>query len=465
MVQHLINRVRKEQTLLEAQRLQDELVSWLCKRRKDDKEQQYSSQLAAIESVINGAIEYLRPDFDALDPSEAPGQFYERCRLLDLRIVWLRRVWDFFKEKFDQRDDKHMGPLLRAADEVVWSCYRQVFTANDALKQGPAPLPFIESHYSPEAFPAELVPGSLRDGTIGADFLRTYLNRLPIPVVRLPPACVVGPWWLIYVGHEIGHHIQYDLDLVAWFRERVEDCIIELDGTSDDAEHWGRWSQEIFADIFSVLAMGQWAVAAMTELELSQPNTMLRRRSHYPSPAVRLQLLANTAGKLGLDGRTRVQAYGLDLPSLVATDEEASKDAAFVSAVIEVALGPLPDLPYTLPDLVMFRREEFLADGPVEDWSRAFLQEQDRYIEHDLRTARLVTSATLGAWAEIAQLPTEQDRARLRQALAKRALEVIVQSREEGTRAAKPVSEVANLGADLASLLRQVDRTQLEIEE
>jgi hypothetical protein len=33
------------------------------------------------------------------------------------RRLW--RVWEFFREKFDQRDDAEPGPLLRVADEVV----------------------------------------------------------------------------------------------------------------------------------------------------------------------------------------------------------------------------------------------------------------------------------------------------------------------------------------------------------
>ena len=464
MPAHPINLARKEETLREAERLRTELLTWLCERCKKDEKQQYRTQLKSIRTLIDGALTDLQPDLNALDSTKEPGLFYADCRLLDLRILWLRRIWYFFKEKFDQRDDTLMGPLLRAADEVVWSCYHQIFEANTSLKQGPAPLPFIEAQYSPEAFPVELVPASLKDSTIGAPFLRMYLNQLPMPVVRLPPICVVAPWWLVYVGHEIGHHIHYGLNLVGWFRETVEQRIAQLGGSQEDAERWGDWSQEIFADIFSVLIMGPWAVTAMVAFELSNPQAMLKRRSRYPSPVVRLKLLAATADRLGVDGSARLQAYALDLAALEQASSEVSSDAAWVAPIIEIALGPLPNLSKSLPGLLLFRAEEYLAGGPVAEWSTAFLEQKDHIFYNNLREARLMTSATLHAWSEIVLRP-EQERTTLYTTLTKRAMDVIVKCREEGMRAAATVSEVELLGTDLARLLRQADPIQLEGEE
>jgi hypothetical protein len=36
-------------------------------------------------------------------------------------------VWDYFREKLDQRDDANLKPTLEAADEVLWSCYHPYF--------------------------------------------------------------------------------------------------------------------------------------------------------------------------------------------------------------------------------------------------------------------------------------------------------------------------------------------------
>jgi hypothetical protein len=61
------------------------------------------------------------------------------------------------------------------------------------INRGPAPLPFLESRYSPEAYPAELVPPDLKS-EVEVTFLGEYLNRMPVPVVRLPPTCLKAPW-------------------------------------------------------------------------------------------------------------------------------------------------------------------------------------------------------------------------------------------------------------------------------
>jgi hypothetical protein len=468
MAEKIINRIRKERTQIELGRLQAELRAWLTHRRNKDIRGQYKTQLNAIESLLDGAVEGLRMALDEMDLDQSPGEVYEACRLFDLRIIWLRRVWQFFKEKFDQRDDSRMGPSLQAADEVVWSCYRQVFAQAElwapGLQQGPAPLPFIESRYSPEAFPLELVPHDLKSD-VDVGFLRDHLNQLPIPVVRLPPSCVSGPWWLVYVGHEVGHHIQYDIldnmELVQRFREMVEAIVDRQGYSSQDAERWGRWSREIFADVFSVLMMGPWAVLAMVEFELTEPEAMLRRRPLYPAPVTRLMLLAHTANQLGLNGTAALR--GLEPTTLAAGNVEATRDLELVPHVVAAALGALPGLQASLQELCAFRPAEFQPGGTIEEWSRALRGLENRPVEQTLRAARLVTSATLAAWSEIAALTNDAERTAQWEALANHAVTVITQSREVGTRGEyAPSGEVPDLGTELAQRLLAADRQQLE---
>ena len=186
-------------------------------------------------------MDQLAAGLGSLDLALSEGAIYEACRTCDLRLLWLRRVWDFFREKFDQRDGD-LADTLRAADEIVWSCYRQVF---DRAKQiapqltaGPAPLPFIEPRYSPSTFPADLVPAGLQS-EIDKPFLREHLNRLPVPVVRLQPACVSGPWWLVYAAHEVGHNVHYDLlpeqAMVGQYQELVGNAVRTDGGDAADA--------------------------------------------------------------------------------------------------------------------------------------------------------------------------------------------------------------------------------------
>ena len=51
----------------------------------------------------------------------------------------------------------------------------------------------------------------LRNRVVSAPFMQTFLAGLPIPTVGLSEGCGQAPWWLIYIGHEVGHHLQHDL--------------------------------------------------------------------------------------------------------------------------------------------------------------------------------------------------------------------------------------------------------------
>ena len=214
-----------------------------------------------------------------------PLSLYEACRTYDLRAVWIERVLEFFRSKLDQRDGGDYRELLMAADQVVWSCYRPPIERSgiDAAEQGArisvVPLPFVESRYALEAFPA-------------TTFHRTW-PRTPGVVSETWNGCRWG--WsasrrgvparagcLVLVAHEVGHTLQDELapDLTDEFAVRDRLC----GGRRWDANWWRRWSREIFADVVSVLLAGPWALRALIELEKRAPQQMLPPR---PLPAGR----------------------------------------------------------------------------------------------------------------------------------------------------------------------------------
>lgn len=463
----IANRVRKEQTEGEFLRLKRESMFWWDARDAADTLKQYRTQLNAIKRLLEGAVNYLQQQLDALDLNMTTGDFYEECRLFDLRVIWLRKVWQFYKDKFDQRDDDNLRLILKAADEVVWSCYREVVNraASNAVefKQGPAPLPFIEDSYSPESFPSELVPYDLKPSETG--FLQNLISRLPIPLVSLPQSCVNAPWWLVYVGHEIGHHVQYSFideqQFIKLFQTQVKDAVTNNGGVGDDADKWGRWSKEIFADIFSIMMMGQWAVWAMVDFELKKPNEMLVRRPQYPSPIVRLALLAHAADRLGLDGTGALR--GLSPEQMAAGNEQAERDLSLVPHVVKSALSQLPEQNVTLARLAAFSAEDFLWDGDVKKWAEVLRRPRPiDAAEPSLRSPRLIASATLAAWANIVDSDDNQ-RKTLSSQLAKDSIDLIVQSREPGSREVAIEEKPVDLGEDLGKLLFQAGRNELEL--
>lgn len=283
------------ETDAEWRRLKHELQAWRDHRVRADTLGQHRSQLGAAFTLVDRVLDELRvPLATQTDVGVAAA---EQCRVHDRRLAWVRRLWDFFRERFDQRDDPTLAPLLRGADEVVWSCHREPLSALDAAGAsvaGPPPLPYVEPGLTPEIFPHGLVPGALRRD-IDAPFLRRALDQLPFAVVRVPATCVTAPWWLVHLGHEVGHVI--DAQLLGYpARAAIIDGLgLEAPAASD----WTQWSGETFADLYGVLMHGPWAIWALAAADLHAEAAMTARRDSYPPPAVRLLVMTHACRALG----------------------------------------------------------------------------------------------------------------------------------------------------------------------
>jgi hypothetical protein len=256
-------------------------------------------------------------------------------------------------------------------------------------------LPFIEAHYAPEAFPTELVPPGLKDEREATTFLKEHLNRMPAPVVRMTPSCVAAPWLVTLLAHEVGHHLQFDLlperRLVAKFRKLLESAVSKETGSADEARKWGAWSSEIFADVFSVIAMGPWAVWAMAELEFKSAKYLNEERDAYPSPAMRLALLAEACDRV-----TGTGSGSSALRNLFQVEASTTR-----RAVLDSALGVLPGLGTTLAGFCAADLPAFAWD--VAQW-QSFLEKKDeRDPEPKIENAPVLTAAALATY--ILQLP------------------------------------------------------------
>ncbi len=478
-------RQRVKESERELERLEDDLRIWLAHRRKDDQKKQYKTQLDMIEARICGAIAIVKEDLTSVKSDRKVAEVYEECRLHDRRIFWIRWVWHFFQERFDQRDDRVLSLILKAADEVVWSCYHMVMDGPvkdfiPGLKEV-APLPFIESRYSPAAFPIGTLPSNLAGlkGEIDADFQRASLNTIPIPLLSLPPSCVGSPWWLVYIGHEIGHHIQSDLQLVETFSDMVVAAVKAKTDDPDSHGRWRTWSGEIFADFISVLTMGQFAVGAMAELELTQDEKMYIPKGRYPAPLVRLNLLAKAAKELT---QTSVDPLLPDLPEPPNDDSEATKrlkaDMELIDSVVDYFLGEnaksltVGSGSITFKDLCGFRAEEFTPNGAVQTIVDLLQEESPPTIDDpdeppggkSLRKPRLTATATRSAWTLVlggTRDAVAQDNKRRK--LAAYATQLISVSGEETTRAENEAEESdLDKGDQLGMLLLTARPEQLE---
>lgn len=474
----LLNEVRRERSAGELEQLNQSICDWIQAQRAADVDEhdqymgRHKTQLEAIESVLLDALTCMANSIgpESLRVKSEVGLFFDRCRDVDMATLWLQRVWEFFKEKFDQRkDDQRKDQLLKAADEVVWSCYRQVLSHPNVIqagiKPGPTPLPYIEAWYSPAARHSDKpLRGDLELKVPGMDEeLASFLAGLPIPLLRLPPWCVDAPWWLVYIAHEIGHLVQHDLKLVGYFRQGMEAVASNNGLSKDEQERWGRWGKEIFADVFSVMLMGPWALWGIVEVEWTALPRMSRRRPTYPAPLVRLALMSHLSEQLKLGSRRALR--GLDPTGLAGDNPKMKRDLSVVNDAVAFALKPLPKKLGTLKELCGFEKSVFAPEEKVERWAAELRSDRNLAPHRSLGTARLVMSGAVQAWADVIELAPPERRA-TREALADRTKMALIRSAAPGTRAnLQPSGKRPGDGRKLADLLLQAGRQRLEPEE
>jgi hypothetical protein len=487
----LLKSVRREQSARNLEWIQQAIKSWLTERYNGDTDNfnnyagRHKTQLEAVDSLLNGSLNMVRKSLTDLDQDDtmALGVFYDRCRRIDLAGTWLHQIWEYLRVKFDQRDHERLGPVVKAADEVVWGCYDQVFrwveSRNPNLNRHAPPLSYIENDYSPVSWEADRLlptllrfPAGLRAGDdVRLAALDAYLQRLPIPTVQLPSWCVDAPWWLVFVAHEVGHHVQHDLDLEDLFFERMRQAAENANLENSDVNAWGKWGEEIFADVFSVACMGTWAIWALTEIVWSTDTDMLCGDSRYPPPVTRLGLMVRVAEKLGLDGRAAL--HGFPLASLEAqpttvAGEQATRTVRTSEAVdeaVKLALEPLPGNLGTITEMCGFRAQDYGELGDVKSKASKLLGTDDipTINNSNVTIVRQVTAGGLRAWAQIvATTPANggQIRAAKGATLAGRITCMLLASAPSGTRATPP-GAIPNSGEELAQLLLDAAEGQL----
>jgi hypothetical protein len=480
MLADAFSQARAGQTRTEIGRLRTEIAFWHAHRTKNDKHQQYVTTLQLLQNLFSTALDEI--DL-AARKLETLSEFalWSEARRLDRALVWVRRVWEYFRRRFDQRDQPSMQPLLAAADEVVWGCYVEPFRAL-GLKHQAAPLPYIEDRFSPQTLPRLDPPPDLQSD-VDAAFLNRYLSELPVAVIGLPPTSLEHPWWLVYLAHEVGHQVQYDLvsdpkwGLVGAFGQFLAETAAQA-GDAAAGPRWTAWGRELFADVYSVLMVGPAAIWSILELEYADVAGLLRSKSNYPAPAIRLSVMAGMLRKL--DVVTDPYLRGLDLNALAAGDPitelkrdlraEAMRDLKIVRALVaRLATEPLVT-DKTLPQLCGWSTTSFAANGTVSGWSEKLVKKDPPYPDTDVAAARLSTAGAVLAWTKICEEaaagPGTDEviaarRENARKHLKQMTLATVPRCREEGTREAQAsptAADAVQRGRELASLVLEAGR-------
>lgn len=485
------NVIRREESRRELKSVGDEVGLWLRRLKEADTfpngeyRGQHDSQRRAIEKLIVDGQTLIGRKLGSLNASLLePPVFSEECRSIDAAIVWLRRMDEHFRSRLDQRKDPRWEATLRAADEVLWSAWRLPVVRCDtdfatgetisgtSYPPGPTPLTGVEPEWSPSATPAERplaarlrVGGELRE-------LSPLLARYPVSLLALPPWCAASPWWLLFIAHEVGHHLQFHLELVDPFKELVRAV------TGAQKERWGRWSPEVFADLVSVGYAGVWAVRALARIELARPQHMQVVQTNYPPSAVRIVLMARAAARLSAEAGQPIDTTAIlrgtgaeEAEEIARANPIAAKHLALVDPLLDAALNkrmsshtaPLNRL-FGMPDPALYDPAPALqlmgqgtASARIGRLAARLRTENgvdSSLLPRQLETARDLICAAVLAWESILAEGDESEPAALvrdeaRKRLGKNVTNALVASAPPGLRATR--NEERDAGADAVS--------------
>lgn len=442
---------RREQIERDFTNLNQSIEKWLREWRDRDEQQsgRYQTQVKSIETTLRGVSEEFRVRLARVSAEATSGQLYDECRNLSQASVWLERLWEFIRLKLDQRlgDDK-VARLLQAADEVVWSCYRAVIkqlpAGHPAAGRALVPLTYLEPEYSPAAAQFDRPPPTgLRftspDPTLGA-----CLQNVPIPTVRLTPWCVSSPWWLVLIGHEVGHHIQHELGLVGEFARGMSAAARAAGLEEGSARRWEAWSEEIFADACSVFTIGPVAVRAITELEWSTPDALCQRKVNYPAPAIRIALMTQLAGRVGLDTSSLLKTQ--EWQEIAQSSAATREDWSVVDSIVDLITRPQANGLPPLQKLCGFEPADFDPRGRIAVWAEGLRGIGSLAPRRQTNDARHMASAAFSAWAALAG-ESEVARCEGLERLREKALKAMRDCGEEGKRGGPAVGVEIDLGA------------------
>ena len=447
--------------------LRAEIEKWAGLRERSDEQRQYVTQLQTLKIQLLYLLAEVENQCGQVSASDSVRTVYARCRVIDRRVLWIRRLWTYFQSKFDQRYDDNFKQVLKAADDVVWSCYAQPFRVAIHEERPPHPLPFIAPVYSPYAIPRDEPPQDLRSD-VDADFLAKMLRSMPISVVGIPSQAVEEPWRLAFLAHEVGHHVQFDFQqgaLISSFGKTLLDA---------GGERWQGWNKELFADVFSLMMIGHWALWALAELIWTETPGMLDDTNpRYPCPLVRLMFMATVADKLKLKGSAALRGLqSADLldagPVLIkkrdvrdSVKEDLEQLDRVATAVADAQLGA----GLKLSDLCEFDSGDFqLPHGTAHLWGEVLAGRAGMVPDQSLKSSRLVLSGGIEAWAEICGVSDTAQREQRRGSLKDLLPGQIVANREAITRAVEPMAEpdINSRNKQLAKLLLGDDVPGLE---
>ena len=398
------------------------IKEWLAKHQDCPTFARFTNHFSVLEQVLQSMLDAIAGELEDIDRNDPSGSVYERCASLDRSLAIAVRLFEWYSAKYDQRLDKDTAPTLRAADEVVRSCWTEPFAL---LGRNPptGPLVYLDADFDAFATPRVSVPRDLQ-GSAGS-LIAGILSELPIPVIALPGLAASQAWWLVLAAHETGHHVQKDLlpGLEEATRERLVAAAAptaEAASSADDlAARWAGWLHETFADAYSTLMVGAASVWAIDELQHATPASMCKLdppgRGRYPPAAVRLALLGECLHSFGAQprwptaGDVRGWLDEMDDTDVLAVTRNAIRDQLATAPAAAAALIDLPIGTHRLRELGNVDPEVLTQPQLLRAWAAQLVKASPVLDSLDSpAAARLVIAAGVAAYQACADRPESE---------------------------------------------------------
>jgi hypothetical protein len=423
----------------------------------------FGRHFRVIEDVLLLMLGAIQEDLHSLPGHAGTEVAYERSRRADRRVGKVRETFRWYARKYEQRESgpDGYGPVLRAADEVVRSCWDPPFERSRTARPT-APLCYLDESFDALATPRRSPPVDIPAGDA---LIGSFVRNLPVPTISLPITCLDQPWWLALIPHEVGHHLQFDLE--GTLEQATSDALGEAARAvaSDLEQSWRRWSLEAFADAWAVLMIGGtlgWIIAQLLVAEPSSLVILANGRSLYPPTLVRLALLGELGRLLAVDlpGPSSEDVAGLlETADYAGLDPEAlAEHRLHLRAVPSVASALLKVRACgdTIQKQSGWRQDLLQSKGTAWVWSQELLASPPSFKGSKKQWSARTLTAALGVAAMRA--PTERavrdERfARLRE----RGLALLPTFGPEGDLAAplaqEPVPDTARIAATFTKAL------------
>ncbi len=282
--------------------LPEEIQRWRQRTEGNSLWERHHSQIHALEVYMSQIVKLMEQEMEEVAGTTGHLKFINEALSVELAANEVQRMWQFFRDKFEQRWSQDSGPALRAADTIAWDCYhfaidqaRAVYHVLDSWDYREPPLVYADTRFSPATLVRGATPREAGFDTSSSRFIPWQPRSLPIPLVILPWDRLCNPWELLSLHHEVAHDIEKDLGLLP----ELQSIVNRVAGKTAT---WQCWVSAIFADLAAVLFAGPAFIGMMVDL-LSFPEARVRDTATgtaHPVPHGRVHILTSFAGTLDI---------------------------------------------------------------------------------------------------------------------------------------------------------------------